>query len=117
MELQISKTHFKLLIFLAISQVLKSLWHVEVLTWETMEKTKMWNISKTADSRAKQTKICYSGYNSAHMKVSSDARFLGLGSFSTICKIPNFTIFKLRCSPNFHTIHPNFTLGILFMGQ
>ncbi len=56
----------------------------------------MWNISKTADRRAKRTKKCDSGYYGTHMEVTVDALFLefGLGSFSALYKISNFTIFK-----------------------
>ncbi len=43
----------RLLLFLAIGQVLQNLWHFEVLTLESKGKPKMWNISKTADCRAK----------------------------------------------------------------
>ena len=48
---------YKLSLFLAISQVLKILWHIEILTWESMEKPTMWNISKMANHRAKRRKI------------------------------------------------------------
>ena len=37
----------RLLLFLPIGQVLKHLWHFEILTWESMGKPKMWLISKT----------------------------------------------------------------------
>ena len=47
----------RLLLSLAIGQVLKILWHFQILTWESMAKPKMWNISKTTDRRAKRTKI------------------------------------------------------------
>ena len=50
--------------FLAIIQVLKILLHVEILTWKSMGKPKMWNISKTSDHRAKWMKIWDSGYYS-----------------------------------------------------
>ncbi len=39
--------------FLANRPSFKNLWHLEILTWESMEKTKMWNIWKTADHRVK----------------------------------------------------------------
>ena len=55
------------------------------------------------------------------MEVTFDARFLefGLGSFGALCKIYNFTIFKLWSCANFHPIHANviFIQGILIMGQ
>ncbi len=43
--------------FLPIGQVLKILWHFEILTCESMGKRKMWNISKTVNCRAKRMKI------------------------------------------------------------
>ncbi len=47
-----------LLLFIAIGQVLKILWHFEIFTWVSiMGKLKMWNISKTADRRAKRMKV------------------------------------------------------------
>ena len=57
---------YRLLLFLAIGQFLKQD-VAEILTWESMGKSKMWNISKTADRRAKLTKIWDSGYYSAYM--------------------------------------------------
>ncbi len=56
----------KSITFVAIGQVLKMLWHFEILRWVN-GKPKMWNISKTADRRAKRTKICDLVYYSAHM--------------------------------------------------
>ncbi len=73
---------------------LKHLWHFEILTWESMGKLKMWNISKTANSRAKRTKIWDSGSYSAFMQGTFDAQFLEFGSFGALCKISNFTNFK-----------------------
>ncbi len=58
---------YKFMDILAICQKLQILWHFEILTWESMGKPKLWNISKTADRRAKRTKIWDSGYYSAHM--------------------------------------------------
>ena len=46
---------YRLLLFLAIGQVLQNLCHFEILTLEPMGKPKMWNISKTADRRAKRS--------------------------------------------------------------
>ena len=85
---------YRLSLFLAIGQVLKILWHFEILTWESMGKPKMWNISKTANRRAKRTKIWDWESYSAYMEGTFDARFLefGLGSFGALCKISNFTI-------------------------
>ncbi len=47
----------RLLLFLAIGQVLQNLWHFEILTWESMGKPKMWIISKTAYRRVKWPKF------------------------------------------------------------
>ncbi len=56
----------------------------------------MWNISKTVDRRAKRTQIWDSGYHSAHMWGTFDARFLefGLGSFGALCTICDSAIFE-----------------------
>ena len=53
-----------------------------------MEKPKMWNISKTAERRAKRTKIWDLGV--------FESRFLefSLASFSALCKISDSIIFK-----------------------
>ncbi len=84
-----------------------------------MGKPKTWNISTTADRRAKLTKFWWdSGYFSAHMEVTFDARFMEFGfvSFSALCKISNFTILlKLCSSPNFHLIHTNFIQGTIII--
>ncbi len=92
------KTTYRLSLFLAIAQVLKLLWHFEILTWGSMGKPKMWNISKTANHRAKRMKIWDSGSYSAYVEGTFIARFLefGLGSFGALCKISNFTTFKTQ---------------------
>ncbi len=61
-----------------------------------MGKPKMWNVSKkTADRRAKRTKIWVSWYYSAHSEGTFHARFLefGLGSFGAFCK--NFQFYNV----------------------
>ncbi len=40
------RTFATMVLFFAIGQVLTILWHFEILTWESMGKPKMWNISK-----------------------------------------------------------------------
>ncbi len=45
---------------------LKILLHFEILTLESMGKPIMWNISKTADRRAKRTEIWDSGYRNEY---------------------------------------------------
>ncbi len=69
-----------------------------------MGKSKRLSISKTADRRAKRTKIWDSGYYNARLEDTFDARFLefGLGSFSAKCPILQFS--KLCSSLNFHPI-------------
>ena len=78
----------------------------------------MWNILQTANRRAKRMKLWDSGYYSAYMQGTFDARLLefGLRSFGALCKISNFTIFlKLCSSHNFRPIHPNFMQGIIII--
>ncbi len=58
---------YKVMDILAICQKLKIVWHFEIVTWESMGKPKVWNISKTANRRAKRTKMWDSWYYSAHM--------------------------------------------------
>ncbi len=66
----------------------------------------MWNVSKAANSRVKGRRIWVWLYYSAHSEGTFHARFLKfvLGSFGACCKISNFTIFKIRSSPNFYPI-------------
>ena len=65
---------YRLLLFLAIGQVLKIIWHFEILTWESMGKPEIWNILKTADRRVKTDKIWDSGQYSTYMEVTFDAK-------------------------------------------
>ncbi len=58
---------YRLLLFLAIDQGLKILWHFEILRLKSMGKPKMWNIAKMADRRAKWTKIWDSESYSEYM--------------------------------------------------
>ncbi len=106
---------YRLLLFLASSQVLKKLWHFEILTWESMGKSKMWNIS--ADCRAKRPKLWDSGYYSTHLQGTFLARLLefGLGSFDTLLN------FRFYCVQNatpavFITFQPNFIQSIIIRG-
>ncbi len=81
---------YRLSLFLAIGQVLKILWHFEILTWESMGKPKMWILSR------KGLIVERNGWKfGTRCTTALDARFLefGLGSFSALCKIYNFTIF------------------------
>ncbi len=105
----------RLLFFLVIGQVLQNLWHFEILTLESIGNPKTWNITKTDDRRAKQTKIWDSGYYSTHMEVTFGARFLdfGLGPFGALCKISHFTIFNLLAQ--FSSVSSK--LYIIIMGQ
>ena len=63
---------YRLLLFLPIGQVLKilALWNFNM---DVNGKPKMWNISKTADCRAKRMTIWDSGYYSAHTWGAFDA--------------------------------------------
>ncbi len=83
---------YRLSPFLVSGQVLRNLWHFLILTWESMGKPKMWNISKTDNCWAKRTKIWESGSYRAHREGTFDAQFLefGLGSFGALWKISNF---------------------------
>ncbi len=60
-------------------------------------KTKNVEYLENSDRRAKGTRICASGYQSAHSEGTFHARFqeFGLGSFGAFCKISNFTILKI----------------------
>ncbi len=49
--------NIKLWIFLRSAKKLKILFHFEILTWESIGKSEMWNISKTADRGMKRAKI------------------------------------------------------------
>ena len=111
------------IIFLGNRPSIKKMWDFEILTWDSMGKTKMWNISKTAARRAKRTNSWDSGYYSAHIEVTFDGRFLefGLESCSALCKIFNITIFKTLLlsqfssdSSNLYTRYPNHT-GYYFL--
>ena len=77
---------YRLLLFLALDELLQNLWYFEILTLESMGKPKMWNISKTDDHRTKRIKIWDSGYYSTHMEITFDAGFLecGLRSFGAL---------------------------------
>ncbi len=48
---------YRMLLVLAISQVLQNLWHFEIFTWESMGNPNMCKILKTADRGAKRMKI------------------------------------------------------------
>ena len=88
-----------------------------------MGKPKIWNISKMAICRAKQMIIWDSGSYSTYMEGTFDARFheFGLGSFSALCKISNFTIFKTpplsqfsSASSKLYTLYHNHIGGHFF---
>ena len=95
-----------LLPFLAIGQFLKKFWHFEILTWESVWKPKMWNISKTVYRRAKRTKNWDSG--------SPDSLSLVWGH-----SMQNFRFYDIQnaTSPTiFIGLHPNFMRTLLTMG-
>ncbi len=58
---------YRLSLLLAIGQVLKMMWHFKILTYESMGKPKMRNISKTTNRSAKLMKIWDSGLR-VHME-------------------------------------------------
>ncbi len=62
-----------------------------------MGKPKIWNISKTADRRAKLTKIWVLGYYCAHSEgaCTFDARFLEFGVIQCILQNFQFYMFEL----------------------
>ncbi len=80
-------------------------------------KPKMWNISKTANRRAKRTKIWDSGYYSAHTYGTFDAWFLefDLGSFGALCK-KNFFL-NATAPLIFIQFQPNFIVSMLVMRE
>ncbi len=53
--------------FLGNRPSFKKMWYFDILTWESMGKPKMWNITKTAYRRAKRTKLCDFGSYGAHV--------------------------------------------------
>ncbi len=73
------------ILFLAIGQVLKILWHFEILNWEN---PKICNILKTADLSVKRLKIWKPGVVSFHVRSFE----FSLGSFGVLCKIPDVKI-------------------------
>ncbi len=90
----------------------------EILTWESMQKTKIWNISKTADRRAKRLKIGDSGYYTVHiwrLLLMPGSLTLVWGHSVHFAKFPILQFIKLFSSPNFRRIHPNFIQSILII--
>ncbi len=47
----------RLLLFWAIMQVAKGVWHFDILTCELVENSKMWNLSRTVHDRKKRLEI------------------------------------------------------------
>ena len=88
---------------LAICQKIKNFVALRNFSIGVNGKPKMWNISKTADCRAKRTNIWVSGYYSVYIYGTFDARFLelGLGSFTALCKIFDSTIFETQLLQQF----------------
>ncbi len=79
----------RLLLFLAIGQVLQNLWHFEILTLES--KRKLWNISKTVNSRAKWIKDCRAKGELWHFEI-----FLNTGRYAAgnakVLFLPQFSL-------------------------
>ena len=119
MRILATMVEYRLLLFLAIGKFLKILWHFEILTWESMKKPKMGNISKTADRRAKRTKIWDLGLYSALCQVllMPDSLSLVWGSFSALQNF-QFYDFQNATSPTiFIGSHPNFMRTLLTMEE
>ncbi len=63
-----------MLLFLGTSEVLKNLWHIDILTWQSMENHKMWNICKTVEgngwkfrTRGTRNSICNVLFGPGHL--------------------------------------------------
>ena len=93
----------RLLLYLAIGQVLQSLWHFEILTLESTGEPKMWNISKTTDCRAK--------------RILDRRAKEKLWHFEFFLTQDHMQLEISRCyfSHNFHWIHPNFMTTLVTM--
>ena len=103
--------------FLGNRPSFKMLWHFEILTWDSMGKPKMWNISKTANGRANRRKfgtLCTTVYI-CWVLLIPDSLSLVWGHSVHFAKFPILQFLKLCSSPNFRPIHPNFIQGIIII--
>ena len=76
----------------------KKMLHFEILTWESMGKPKMWNISERVDRLVERNRRKFGTRGTTvHMQGVFLARLLefGLGLFDALCKISNSTIFEM----------------------
>ncbi len=85
---------YRLLIFLAMSQLLQILWYFEILAWENPKICNRAFILKTADHRAKRMNIWDSRCSAYVRHFSCLILWVQFGSFSALCKIS-------RCSDQF----------------
>ncbi len=95
--------------FLAIVQILQNVWHFEILTWESMGKPKLWNISKTrwADRRANKQKFGTRG-TTVHMwrvLLVFDCLSLVWGHSAHFAKFPVSHFLKLYSSNFIQTLY------------
>ena len=93
----------RLLLCLAMGQVLQNVWHFEILTLASMGKPKMWNVSKTADCRAKWIIDSRAKGKWWHFDI-----FLNTGPYAA-------GNFKVLILPQFHWSHPNFITILVTM--
>ncbi len=96
-------------LFLVIGQVLKMLWHFEILTWESMEKPKMWILSQ------KRLIVERNGQNfGTRCTTVHICRILLMPD--SLSLVWGHSMHFANCSsPNFHLIHPNFIQGIIII--
>ena len=108
---------YRLSLYLTISQVLKKLCYFEILTWESVGKPKMSNISKTANRRAKWTKMWDSGTTVQICKVllMPDSLSLVWADSVHFAKFLILQFLKLSSSLKFLSLHPNFAQGIIIV--
>ena len=108
----------RLSFFLAIGQVLKRLWHFEILAWESMGKPKMWILSRkqliVEQNRQKFGTRCIT-VHICRVLLMPDSLSLVWGHPVTLQNFQSCNFLKLCFSPSFHPIHPNFIQGIIMI--
>ncbi len=85
---------------------------VPLLTWESVGKPKMWNISKTADRRVKWPNIWESGFYSADMYSTFHAPFFEFGLnlvWGHSGHFAKFPILRFSRHYSFNSLHQNST--------
>ena len=108
---------YRLSLFLPIGQALKILWHLDILTLESMGKPKMWNILKRLIVE-QNGQIWDSGSCSPYMEGTFDAQFpeFGLGSFGAVLKSLLLSQFSSDSS-KFYTLNHNHTDKFIWSNQ